>query len=76
MCERAVEVCSYVVGVRGNSEGAITFGLDGCGVTFAGFGNTALVCNLAPTSLEESMCSSYSVLEYSGLFLGTLTSSG
>ena len=39
------------------------FGADSCSVIGDGVGNTAVVCCLAPTSLEESMRSSYSLLE-------------
>ena len=47
-CGEAVEVCSGdVVEVRGNSEGAISFGIDGCGVIGGGVGNTAVVCCMA-----------------------------
>ena len=36
-----------VVEVRGNSEGAISFGVDGCGVIGNGVCSAALVCRLA-----------------------------
>ena len=63
-CGGAIEVCSGdVVVVRGNSEGAISFGIDGCGVIGDGVGNTAVVCCMAPTSMEWSVRSSCSVLE-------------